>query len=463
MKNVLVFFPREKPMFNLNKGVDLAVLGEQLGVNIVYLSNKRTDLFNIPMDKLEHFESSWSKRDETIFFDSLYIASWVRNKNPALRHLLRVRILGNEPMKVRYLAKVFRNLFYKLRTIKFFSQIRAIKEPPEVLLENLRRKGIVSSNDRAMFEDILLKSMVDSVIICSTLKDATTYDLLSAAKKLSIPTSILVDSWDNIGTAPAIPDISRCLLLWSNQQLDEINMYFPEFANRAQIIGSTKRNDIVKAKKAYMLQSKMKIEKASQRSKFNILYIQAYFHDDSRQTLVNLRDIFKNLIKELNIDIKVTIRRYPFPSPSNKSFFNIKEDVFSEMRDTTLEFCESKEGDILQDILCADLVLSEISSGGLEAIFAEKPIIFIFSNHTEAYLTGKKILDFKFASDLLSNYEIVLNTDKLILKRTLERYLPPRIESATPLINEFHVDKSKPCGDRYFGEDFNLEKLKEAI
>ena len=463
MKNVLVFFPREKPMLNLSKGVDLAGLGKLLGVNIAYLSNKRTDLFNIPMDKLEHFESSWSKRDETIFFDSLYIASWLRNKNPALRHLLRVRILGNEPMKVRYLAKIFRNLFYRLRAIKLFSQMRVFKEPPEVLLENLRRKGIVSSNDRAIFEDILLKSMVDSVIICSTLKDATTYDLLSAAKKLSIPTSILVDSWDNIGTAPAIPDISRCLLLWSNQQLDEINIYFPEFANRAQIIGSTKRSDIIRAKKAYILQSKIKKGKTLQQSKFNVLYIQAYFNDDTIHTLVNLRDVFKNLIEECSIDIRVTVRRYPFPSPSNKSLFNIRDNVFSEMRHTALEFCESKEENILHDILHADLVLSEISSGGLEAIFAEKPIIFIFSNHKEAFLTGKKILDFKFASDLLSHYKIVLNTDKMMLKRTLERYLPPRMDSSTLLINEVPVDKSKPRGDSYFGEDFNLEKLKEAL
>ena len=453
MSKTLVFFPKEKPMINLIRYTKLnfADSSKQVIFLSSFLNSKQV------IDKGAHFYSSnWTSEEETFFFDLLYLFALKSRHNWALRHLVRPRFLGRDALSWRTLRTILRHCVAKRKVLRMaFLLIRYLEKPHECL-RVLRQKGVIKANDATFFCEFLKSERVDSVVIASTLKDSQSYDLVDAANTLGIRVSILVDSWDNIGTSPCIPDFSGNLYLWSEQQLEEVKLYYPHATARSLILG-TPRRAVAESVKRDREQLHKEIKQENGIMLVKILFIQAYFFDDTSLTFKFLEKVLLDLSKKFNIRFLITVREYPFKAPSQ----NFRENLagYFEDRDNSDQNCRyirSGNGELRDDLLAANFVISEISTGGLESYLADVPTLFIYSNHKRLYMNGAKVLNFKFASDLMDVIPAIERGHLESLEREILKFLQLLgVHGWRPQVKEFTAKRYR----EYFAADYRIEEF----
>jgi len=403
------------------------------------------------------YESSWTVLDESRFFDILYLLSSLKGKNRALRHFARLRLLGQDVLSFRNAKKILRNLLSKSSILIFFPALNSRRDSPQRCLEFLRKKGVVKSNDFDFFRKFLILNEVDKVVVITTLKDAQTYDLVSAANHLSISSNLILDSWDNIGCSAAIPEISGELILWSKQQSDEVKIYYPELAGKCRIMGTPRRLTTTSVQEERILHQRAS-STLKKNKPFAILILQGYFFDDTLTTLKNIEKILIEIKEKSDFEFSINVRCYPLKAPSNRFKLDMHEFVESR-RNSRVKFSLSGDVELRDDLIQSDIVISEISTGGLEACLAGIPTLFVFSSHNFLYMNGRKILDFKYAHDLIGKAHVVNAHDLERIKNTILAYISQISDRQYTNAQELEQTKQSDNWD-YFASSFDEESFR---
>jgi len=404
MTKTLIFFPREKPLLNFQRYLNLDELVRKR--NILVLCNSRISAES-KRNYMSSYSSNWTNQEETLLFDILYLLSSIRPANKALRHFTRVRLVGPEVTSLRNLKALVAHFLAKVWELRILPRLIPFRKDPQKSLKVMRSKGLIGSGDTEALMRFLRINKINKVIIATTLKDSQTYDMLEATSIAGIPVSIMIDSWDNIGCAAVLPKVSGNIYLWSQQQIEEICLYYPDQLEKCIILGSP-RSYFAKSIREERERNSLIVSKKKSKNILHILYIQAYFYDDTISTLVNLGRIMQEVSKHFDTEIDVCIRRYPLIAPSHT--FDSELEVFLQtlnLQDARVCFRISSNSELKDDLISANKVVSEISTGGLESLLADIPTTFVFSKHRIRYINGDKILDFKFAADLFEVATVV--------------------------------------------------------
>ena len=457
MSKTLVFFPRAKPLINISKCFDFpSLLSEE---NTISMCTSEV-LKWMPSIHTKSYESTWTTSDESKFFDILYLLSFLRGKNRALRHFVRLRMFGQEIFRLGNATKILKHFVSRSRILIFLPRLYFGRYNPQECLDLLRKHGIVKSNDISFFCELLASSEVAKVVAITTLKDPQIYDLVSAANSLNLPTHLILDSWDNIGCSAAIPEITGDLILWSQQQLDEVKIYYPELAEKSQVLGTPRR--LVSASVQEERKWHRDASVATNKSKFiTILMVQAYFFDDTSAKLKNLEKILLEIIESHEFDFLIKVRAYPLKAPSHRFKFSVQEFIESRSNHR-VQFFLSENAELRDDLVLSDIVISEISTGGLEAGLADIPTLFVYSNHSYLYMNGKKILDFKFAHDLVGKTPIFETQDLTGIRNTILAYISEIINKRNIHSQPLERVEQQSNWD-YFASPFKEERFRMLL
>lgn len=457
MPKTLVFFPRAKPMINISKYFDFSSLLTEEYVISMCTSEV---LKWMPTNHVETYESTWTTNDDSKFFDVLYLLSFLRGKNRALRHFVRLRMLGQEKLRISNVAKILKHFMPRSKVLIFIPRLYFGGYNSHKCLEFLRKQGIVKSNDFGFFSEFLARNEVGKVVAVTTLKDPQIYDLVSAASSLNIPTHLILDSWDNIGCSASIPEITGNLVLWSMQQLYEVKLYYPELVEKSKVLGTPRRllSALVQKERQWRRDA---ASHSNKRNSVTILIVQAYYFDDTSAKLQNLEKILLKIIASYELDFLIKIRAYPLKAPSHGFKSGVQEFIESR-KNHRLRFSLSENAELRDDLVQADIVISEISTGGLEAGLAQIPTIFVYSNHDYLYMNGRKILDFKFAHDLVGRAPIFETQDLKGIENTMLAYIEEIIDSRNIHSQQLERGKQESNWD-YFASPFDQESFSALL
>lgn len=432
------------------------------GVNEIERSFKEREFLILHGDELEpsmqaenlglplaKFCSSWSSEDANTFFDALYLAAVRKGSNPTLRYLLRERLLGTSSLTFTNSFFAIKRACFRLWKIRGILVSRKLIQP-ETLLKLLRDSRLVNSSDVDNFDSILRTENIERVLIFTTLKNPPIYDLTESCKRNKIPFELFVDSWDNIGTCPAVPSNAKRIHLWSIQQFNELKAYFPSMTDIAEISGSLRISRYSKIpKKNYILDDNWEFPNVIQK-KFRILFIQSFFDDCSE---IALKSLDKALVSLLCLDRKYSIEVVIRPYPHLRKMYKI-----SERRNTlesainllnigkeSIHYQISNTKTLYEELINTDLVISEISSAGLESHFAGKNVIFVYGSNNNSYFNGEKVLKFRFANDLKNFFPVVKSSDEKHLEEKVLETLKSNMQQDSKLFPYFGVEFNADC------------------
>ena len=107
-----------------------------------------------------------------------------------------------------------------------------------------------------------------------------------------------------------------------------------------------------------------------------------------------------------------------------------------------------------EDLEGVDLVISELSTVGLESSFNHKPVFFIGSKKSPRYLDTIKGYSFEFANEL-HKYFPVINLSKNNDLKALQFHFKK-------IINQSHISSSKKSL-LYFAEPMDRKKLRDIL
>jgi hypothetical protein len=399
------------------------------------------------MYQLIQYQTLWSMTDIERVSNILMMRAVFLRFNRALNLIARIKILGNERNIIS--TKSFKRLVSFIKYNSIFSLIKIYwlrNKSPEYLVNKFRPR--VSDID-AIY-GILSRQNFQKLIVISTFKNPIIYDFLNAAELINKRVEIIVDSWDNIGTSFAIPETISKLWVWSQQQFEEVNLFFNNLSSKTEIIGNFRIDKALNFQKVE--RGKLSGGGRLLVGQLNITYLQAYYYDNtiSHLTLIS-EEILKLIVGHDKITkINLIIRPYPHKSHGSKRV-NI-DKIVSELKNNyqahNLNIEVSKEIDLFDDLINTDLVFSEITSAGLESLFSGKPTVFLYGSSKLLYPNGTNLLIFKFVQDLL-DFNLLYPGNRTSIRSRLSDFIF--------LKNQYmYYDESR---HRYFGEKFQISNL----
>jgi hypothetical protein len=267
----------------------------------------------------------------------------------------------------------------------------------------MRNKELISQGDSKRIFKILNSLNIESAICISTLRDPRIFDFVDACTDLNIKTYVMPDSWDNISSNPAIPRNISEILVWSEQQKQEIQKNHKYFSGRVTIFGSYR---ISKGLDLFNDVHYKKLDKNI--SQLKILYLEGYIYEIFEDNLrIIVKALLKVALKNANLkDIEIIVRRYPSPKQSEEKNRQTYVNMFIEGGIKFL-ISESTEKYVVYDLPGVDLVISDCTTAALECLACGYKVIFIGSSHSPRFLDTMKIYDFSFSQDLKKFFPII--------------------------------------------------------
>ena len=400
MSKILVYFGHEKPLSNLISYADLNLLIPDSALKL--LNNMDSNKYANISNKID-FKSSWRSTDKEIFYNHLLINNFLSKRNKPLNIFLFNKFLG--PHKLQKPSSFFKSLKYFLQMItqvNFKSLNKSYSKNAEALLDQLRLNKRISANDCQAFMRVLQQNSISKVLIISTLSDPSIFDLVRVCDNLGITCFLLPDCWDNISTTYGIPENFTKIFLWSEQQKRDIIQFFPSLRDKVEIIGSYRINLEV-SKKNY----KQRLDSLKQHQ-FNILYLEGYFFEN-RINIFNFLVKAIDMVKEFKgIEINITYRSYPLKKQTIGDSVIDKPINFNALKaNANIRFMSSLNTKLSEDLQSSDLIISELSTAGLEAAFKAIPVLFVSSTSSPKRLDSYKSYEFTYAKDLYDYFNVV--------------------------------------------------------
>lgn len=412
MSRTVIYFGSEKPILNLIKYNFYNKLMKQklITVTTTEIYSKYPQLPNTIT-----YSSSWNARDIYSFTLHLLLFNFIKNINKGLFYDLRAFLFG--PYKITSL-KIFimavKYLINAFCSIKFTSILGNQRNSSDVI-ESLRKSCTINSGDHDNFVKILKEVNASRVITISNFRDPKLFDLASACKELSIDLHVFVECWDNISTGYGVPTGVSHIYTWSSDQIYDFHKFNLGHMAQVQISGSYRRTYSENYKKF-----KFNNASTTKDSDLRILYLEGYFYEDLNFSMGKIVEAINltNEGKGPSRNIKIVIRNYPLKRQSidlNLNYYSKLKiaDEYSKF----IEFETSQGKNLNEDFERADLVLSELTTAGLESAFREIPVVFLGSHSSVRFLDSMAGYNYSFAQPIKHNLEILNLSSKGDVKK----------------------------------------------
>lgn len=383
MSNILFFIGKEKTILNIKRYEYQNILGLNKFINLT-----TEDIYKLHSDipNCIQFRSFWTKEEISVFFNHLLFRNFFKfnRGNTPLNMELRVKLLG--PYKLKTLDKFSTSIKYLYNSLKLISWlilVKSIKKRPEYLLFELRKKGKLGLGDVEQFKKILMENSVSAVVTFSSLKDPKLFDLSTACKFLKIELHYFPECWDNISTGFEPPSHITHMHLWSQQQMKQVAYLNRDSRMKIDVYGSYRASHAISSK----LKLDMNISKIS---KLSILYLEGYFYEDLNFVTTKIIEAItsENLrISPSITEINLIIRKYPLKrqtiefSETNNA---ISREIF--WKGIKIVISETKNFKLAEDLTQTHLIISELTTAGLEAALSGFSVIFVGSKRSPRYL-----------------------------------------------------------------------------
>lgn len=341
------------------------------------------------------FDSNWTSKDTQILHLYFLWKNFFEKRNKALNYELRNRILG--PYKILTLknfynaCKYMKNTFFAINWIFFFKNYKLSNH---ALLKVLRENKIIGFGDVDLYKNIISQNSIEKIIIFTPFRDPKLYDLSEACELTNCALHVFPECWDNISSGYGLPAKISTLHLWSLQQLRDLKRFYPVHVKNTVISGTYRRNYANKY---------IKNNEQSRQEIFRILYLEGYFYEDLDYVFNKIRAALSIALIDKNIKlIEITVRRYPLKRQSVD--YQSDENWVGKYKINNVDIVinESKVPNLASDFINTRLVLSELTTAGLEACFRRIPTFFIGCKASKKYLDSVRGYNYSFAEDLVT-------------------------------------------------------------
>jgi hypothetical protein len=444
VSKVLVFIPEDKALNNLLR---YNVLKKFQKKKYIILTTSQVAKSYPSLTNVITFNTSWNTGSILHLVDYFYLKNFFQKNNKSQKMYLRTRVFG--PYKINStinLLRAVKSFFYFLFNIRWIVILKLYQKPPEIVLEKLREKNLIASNDTKKFMDILKNNRIASVISITTLKHPILFDFSEACSKLNIPNYVFPDCWDNISNSPAIPSKITRLCVWSKQQQIQVGDFHPNLRKKTDIFGTYRTINNVN-NKLPLLKSVI----FGNNGVLKILYIEGYFYEDLQFVIQRIVDSLLSSERTYFKKILITIRHYPRPRQNENSIYRPLETKLVQPKNLVKISIEPSSNYLLADDLNeTNLVFSELSTAALEAATRFIPVIFISSNRSPRYLDTRRGYLFPFAYDLQLYFDVIdLSSSKSVkfLSEAIERNLnskslaKSKLDFLAPSLNLMKLNK----------------------
>jgi hypothetical protein len=458
MGNTLLYVGTEKPIINIKRYQVFRTLVKKnfITLTTAEVMKKHSDLPN-PIS----FDSRWLPEEIEIFHLNLLWNNFLSRRNVGLNIDLRSRFLG--PLKLKNLSTLIQSLGYLRRAvnqIEWKSSFRLRNSSSNLILKDLRTSKKIGDGDVAQFRTFLINKNVSNVISFSSFRDPKLYDLVVACNELKVDIFVFVECWDNISTAYSIPSGINKIYLWSKQQKVEIENMYPEYTHNSEIAGGYRIN-----KALNFVECKSQAKNFINR-KFRILYLEGYFYENLNYVMDKLIDLLVRSSKNVTSDLRnleITIRKYPLKRQSLNSHIS----MFNGSRKITtgkvsIDIKESRSKDLYNDFQQANLVISELTTAGLEAAFSGLPVIFVSSKKSPRFLDSSRGYRYTFAHGICDDFFYV-QFQKFFPKNTLSLFHEQIWSQFIELGQSKKVIKPSKELLNYYAEPFDFQKWNTFI
>ena len=337
----------------------------------------------------EHITSTWTPHDQSSFNKGMLLFRTISSQlyRTHSMHWLRYFFMGNQVNRVNF-KLILQNIYFVVRFV-----IKFMHSPLPVIFSEIPA-GTISSNaikfpesDKKKMIDLFSRENPDLVLIQSTLSDLSLYNVLTILEKLSLPSILIVDSWDNIGSRPVLPKEVQRYLVQSSQQSYLAKKVYGLESEKVTLFGTPRISQVYRTKLS------------KNEGVLRIGYLQGLPADDLE---INLRMLEKSVncfLKHqiLFSDYLIEIRGYPIKAEKAKINIGCTSEAFSQKVKV-----QSPSESLLELFRESDVIVSEITTAGIEAACFGMPTIFIASNSQRIYLNGTRILRSFHSSDLES-------------------------------------------------------------
>lgn len=456
VNGVLVYFCDEKSISNL---VRYGILHELLKSNQLILTTLEIAEKFSYIPNLIAYKSNWTKNEESLFADYLYLQNLMQRKNKPLNIVLRTRIFG--PYKIRSLKKaiIFSQNFYNtLIRINWILVLKSRNLTPDQLLIRLREKRFLSAGDFEIISEILTANNVKSVSCFTTLRSPLLFDFVSACNNQNIETNLFPDSWDNFSSNPYIPNQITNLFVWSKQQELEIDLLHPYFKGNVEVYGSYRIS-----KSMDNFKSDVQKNYFANRNRLKLLYLEGYIFEDFHfnlqkiiEALINLSKVRKNIS-----EVDIVFRNYPMSKQhEKKKVFDFNHKLV--IKGITFSFTQSKLPFVVDDLAGIDFVITDCTTAALEAAFSGLDIVFIGSKQSPRYIDTIKVYKFSFSKDL-NRFFPVVNLSKYFSTRRLSKVFQVFLEKIEITEENLNHKDTIYLKYRYFAEPLKVEKMQKIF
>ena len=388
--------------------------------------------------KFQEIPTSWTPTNQSIFNKTaLLFRTFVSRKFRSRSvHWARYSMFGNQRQKLS-LKLFLRNIIdVSVFIIKYLNR-------PFSFIFSSAIEGTISSDsislpesDRDLIWNLLSSERPDLVVIQSTLSELPLYNIVSILKRMSCPSLLIVDSWDNIGTRPLIPKDVNKYLVQSPQQAILAKMLYGLNPEQVKIFGTPR---ISRIHDVPAIQSE------------NILrigYLQGLPADDLELNIKNLQVILRSFLQEKSCysDFVLVVRNYPIKADK------VKEHLSLISASLGSRVVTQSSNETLQDLFNqSHVIISEITTAGLEAACAGVRTIFIASNSARVYMNGQRLLKSFHSFDLEpKGFNVLrgvdLNEDLYKFTEVMHKYKKPDLSFFV------HTDLVKPITCRLIDE-----------
>lgn len=399
------------------------------------------------------FSTNWNYKDTSTLHLYFLFRNFFQKTNLPLSYELRNRLFGpykiTNPKIFFFSCKYFMKTFFLINWIFF---LKNFKLSNHAFLKALREKNLIGLGDVEIYKNLIIKHSISKIITFTPFRDPKLYDLAEACEISNCELHIFPECWDNFSSGYGLPDKISKINVWSKQQLSEIKQFYPNQVKNVNIVGSYRR-----AYAAERVEPKKKLSSEVLR----ILYLEGYFYEDLNYVLNKILVAITNL-GNCPKNIEITVRSYPLKRQTvnyqNRNTWYEKWIGKIDFNGINVIINKSFDVDLDFDFQDKDLVISELTTAGLEACFREIPTFFIGSHSSKRYLDSARAFNFSFANDLvkdglytnLSRYNGVEQ-----FSRKLSLLMNQKINNLTLKENKLDID--------FYSEIFNFEFWENLI
>jgi hypothetical protein len=412
MNKTVIFFGSEKPVLNLIRYdfYNKLIKQELITMTTYEIYSKYPQLPNTIT-----YNSNWRTKDVYSFTLHLLLFNFVKNINKGLFYDLRAFLFG--PYKIKspkFLFMAMKFLIKACRSIKFTSIVKNQKNSSDVI-ENLRKKGAVGLGDHNNFVKILKEVNASKVVTISNFRDPKLFDLASACKELSLDLHVFVECWDNLSTGYGVPTGVSHIYTWSSDQIHDFYKFNVGHNAEVQICGSYRRS----YSEIHRI-SRLRDASTTKDTDLRILYLEGYFYEDLNFSIGKIIEAIKLVHSRIGNTrkIKIVIRKYPLKRQSvDSSLHNSHESKNEGDYNEFIEIETSQNKNLDEDFEQADMVLSELTTAGLESAFRGIPVVFLGSNSSIRFLDSMAGYNYSFSQAIKYHFELLNLSSKGDVKR----------------------------------------------